>query len=495
MSSLVVYSPEGERTFVEIDRYPFTIGRQPDSALVLYDQRISRSHAHVIQSDEGLRIEDLESRHGLFINGTRVENHLLRAGDLIEFGIGNSYQLQFVAEPGAALPDPFSRLREVLEIARSFERTSSPHVVLESVVDAALRIIGAERGFLFQRRGGALEMLASRDDRGSPLTEESLRVPKRLIEEALDTRREAFAMNFEGDDGIDPGQTVVMLELRSSVFVPLPRTHGLLYFDSRAERANLAMGNRELLETLALEASAAIENARSLEEERHRRKLEEELSIARVIQQNLLPKELPKDGWIRAAGSSRPSRAVGGDYYDVLTLDPDRRGIVMADVSGKGVSAALLASLLQGAILTNGDSIDGLFSRLNRFLLDRTGGEKYATMFYAILDRTGMLTYANAGQCPPLLVRADGSVEELNATGVPIGLIEGAEHAMEQKMLFPGDKLVAFSDGFAESLPVSMVGKLSHLGAAEIQAELLKRCVPEAPEDDETLLVVEFSPD
>lgn len=493
MALLVVYSPLGEKTYAELNQFPFVIGRHADNNLVLDDQRISRSHARIVQDKSEFKIEDLESRHGLYINGSPLEEHCLHSGDVIEFGIPNSYRLQFVGELGDVAQNPLTRLREILKIARSFERTSSPQVLLESLVDTALEIIGAERGFLFQLRNNHLEMVAARDDRGKPLNESSLRVPRRLLAEAFETRREPFVMNFEG--GVtDPSQTVILLELRSSVFVPLPRARGLLYFDSRAERADLAMGNRELLETLALEASSALESARSLEEEHGRRRLEEELSIARGIQQNLLPKELPKDGWLRAAGSSRPSRAVGGDYYDVLTLAPDRRAIIMADVSGKGVSAALLASLLQGAILMSGESIDRLFARLNEFLLERTQGGKYATIFYGVLEENGNLTYANAGQCAPLLLRADGSSEALDATGVPIGLIEGAEHQIEHRTLQPGDKLVAFSDGFAESLPAAVVRELAHLDAAGIEAELLKQCKPDAPEDDQTLLVVEFRP-
>lgn len=496
MSSLVVHSPDGEKSFVKIDKFPFTIGRQPDNSLILPDQRISRAHARMIRKEKSIWIEDLNSRHGLFVNGSRIESQPLQSGDLITFGAARTYQIQFVSDPESAVPDLFARLRGVLETAQTFERTSSPQLVFESLIDTALRIIGAERGFLFQQNQDELRMLAARDDRGAPLSESSLRVPRRLIEEALTTRRDAFAMNFEGGDGPDPGQTVMMLELRSSVFVPLPRARGLLYFDSRAERADLAMGNRELLETLALEASAAVENARSLEEERHRRKLQEELAFARAIQQSLLPKELPHDGWLKAAGTSEPSREVGGDYYDVFPLDGQRYAIVMADVSGKGVSAALLASVLQGAILMGEDRILPLFSNLNRFLLERTGGEKYATMFFAVLHRDGTFTYANAGQSPPLIVRGDGSAETLDATGVPIGLLENAEHSVETKILKPGDKLVAFSDGFAESLPADSFKDLHHLDVTGIQGELLKRrCPPDAPEDDQTLLVIEFRPD
>ena len=113
------------------------------------------------------------------------------------------------------------------------------------------------------------------------------------------------------------------------------------------------------------------------------------------------------DGWFRAAGSSQPSTQVGGDYFDVRQIRPDLWAAVVADVSGKGVSSALLAGLLQGVFLmasANPDDLEGMLSALNWFLLERTRGEKYATVFYCTLNASGMLRYANAGHCAPFLV-------------------------------------------------------------------------------------------
>src|SRR5262249_42490896 len=162
-----------------------------------------------------------------------------------------------------------------------------------------------------------------------------------------------------------------------------------------------------------IEASTVLENARLLEEERGKQQIEEELRVARTIQQSLLPGKLPTDGWMRAAGSSVASRAVGGDYFDVIQVNPNCWSAVVADVSGKGVGSALLASLLQGALVAATDRPEALgarIERLNRFLLDRTSGEKYATVFYCLVDAIGRLHYVNAAHCPPLVVRAGGAV-------------------------------------------------------------------------------------
>jgi len=231
-------------------------------------------------------------------------------------------------------------------------------------------------------------------------------------------------------------------------------TVGVLYLDSRLAAADMAGGNRELLQTLAMEASTVLENARLLEEERAKQRMEEELKVARDIQQSLLPPTLPSAGWLRAAGSSVASAQVGGDYYDVMAVNERCWGAVVADVSGKGVSSALLAALLQGALIPASDHADVLarrMGRLNAFLIDRTGGEKYATVFYCLLDQSGRLDYVNAAHCPPIVVRPSGETVELEATGVPVGLLEGSTYDLAGRQLSPGDKLVIYTDGVTEA--------------------------------------------
>jgi serine phosphatase RsbU (regulator of sigma subunit) len=145
---------------------------------------------------------------------------------------------------------------------------------------------------------------------------------------------------------------------------------------------------------------------------------------------------------------------VGGDYFDVTPVDPHCWSVVVADVSGKGVSSALLASLLQGALITGTGSPEALarrVTRLNQFLLDRTGGSKYATLFYSLLHDNGLLSYVNAAQCPPIVIRANGERVELEATGMPVGLMEGAEFTVEELRLAPGDHVVIYSDGVTEA--------------------------------------------
>ncbi len=490
-ASLIVIDPNGHRARVPVDPLPFRIGRAPDSHLILRDSRVSRNHARIFVIDGEYWIEDCQSRHGTFVNESRITKAALRNSDRIDFGAQDSYTLIFaldgvelkrlmeqvtMAEKTPALHGvggSLAKLRAILDLARTLQSSFSINEVLTSVVDTALAITGAERGFLLLRSDGGLETRVARHRHGHNLHEDELRVPRQVIHRALQHRRELLFMNFDsvGAGGAPPQSSIADLELRSVVCVPLVRirtgqgdattvlaagseTVGVLYMDSRGAAADLAGGNRELLQTLAIEASTVLENARLLEEERAKQQMEEELRLARTIQQSLLPARLPSEGWLRAAGSSVASRLVGGDYFDVMRVNPHCWSVVVADVSGKGVGSALLASLLQGALITATEHAEVLghrVERLNRFLLDRTGGEKYATVFYALLNRSGRLSYVNAAHCPPLILRAGGEQTALDATGVPVGLLESAEFVVAEASLLPGEKLVIYTDGVTEA--------------------------------------------
>jgi len=489
-ASLVVVDPNGHRSRTQIEPLPFHIGRQPENNLIIRDSRVSRTHARILNEGGEYWLEDCGSRHGTYVNGQKVTRHQLRNSDKIEFGAQDSYQLIFaldgaelkrlmeqMAAPektaGVVVGGNLGKLRAILDLARTVQSSFSVDDVLASVVDTALTITGAERGFLMLRAGAGLETRIARHKRGHHLNESDLRVPREVIRRALEHRRELLYMNFDPLAGEEthPQSSIADLELRSVICVPLVRirtgqgdatsvlstggeTVGVLYMDSRLSAADMTGGNRELLQTLAIEASTVLENARLLVEERTKQTLEEELRLARTIQQSLLPGKLPTGGWLSAAGSSLASHEVGGDYYDVTPVHANCWSVVVADVSGKGVSSALLASLLQGALITATDhpgSMGRRMARLNRFLIDRTGGEKYATIFYGLLNESGRFSYVNAAHCPPLVVRADGVAMELDATGMPVGLLEAAEFTVAEQQLAPGDRVIIYSDGVTEA--------------------------------------------
>jgi len=495
-ATLVVIDPNGRRIRVPLFPFPFRMGRAPDNNLVLRDTRISRNHAQIARVDRlsdpsaqgHFVIEDLGSRHGTWVNGERIEkSRPLEGSERIEFGVPDGYQIHFTrtgeeirklldrpsADTGRTGSTNLEKLRAVLEVARSLQSSFSTDDVLNTVLDAALAVTRAERGFLLLfNEERELQVRSARSNGGGDLPPDELRVPRRLIQQALESRRDLFSMSFDPSaaDGLSPGNTITDLELRSVVCVPLVHVNlsgsgatqllstakanaGVLYMDSRLTAVDLAGGNRELLQTLAIEASTVLENARLLEEQRAKQRIEEELDVARRIQHSLMPRRLPVEGWFVVRGSSESSHQVGGDYFDVVAIGPETWSLVVADVSGKGVSSALLASFLQGAFLSASATTDipEVLSRINTFLSDRAEHGKYATMFYSKLDSSGRLTYANAGHCAPLLVRMTGEIEKLEATSLPVGLVAGAQFGLSYRDLRPGDRIVLYTDGVTEA--------------------------------------------
>jgi len=545
-AALVVLNPSGQRTRTAIEALPFLIGRQPDNNLVLRDNRASRTHARIIAEEGQYVLEDLDSRHGTWVNGERVARHVLRNSDRIDLGVPESYQLTFTLEAGeinrimdkisstsgtAGMGDNnLAKLRSLVEVARALQNSLSTQEVLTAVVDAALAVTGCERGFLLLRKGDTLEVSVSRDLAGQPLDASDLRVPTSVIQRALNSRRELLSMSFNpGQETMEAlDRSVAALELRSAVCVPLvlvqsgsmeetriashaQQTVGLLYLDSRMSPADLSAGNREVLTTLAIEASTILQNARLMEDQRAKLRMESELKIARDIQQGLAPVSLPSEGWFRAAGSSWASNEVGGDYFDVRQVSADVWAAVVADVSGKGVSSALLASLLQGAFLmASGDfaEIEPTMSHLNRFLLERARGEKYATVFYCMVNSDGLLSYANAGHCAPFLVSSDGRLRKLHTSGMPVGMLEEAQFQVVQMQLETGDKIVIYSDGLTEAENAAgeffdterlrnCLRENASLGAAELHKVLLSTLDVFVEggviRDDITALVLEYT--
>ncbi len=486
---LLVEPHSGECMQVPVSSDSFVVGRLQDCDLTLRDSRISRRHVRIGLEDGECSVEDLGSRHGLTVNGERVGSAKLVVGDRIGFGIEDSYHLTVCDAGSPEVPllrrvsgfsdsrsrtGTLGRLAAVLDVARTMEVSEGVGPVFEAVVEAALTIARADRAFLLLRDDdGNLEVKAARDSSGGDREPDDLKVPRSIIADALDRRQELFSVSVgqSGDtDGIDPGNTASELDLRSALCVPILRmrigqssetsvistkkdTLGVLYMDTRDPEVRLADGNQALLQTLAIEISTVLENARLIEEEREKRRLEHEILMARGIQRALLPAALPSEGWLVARGHCESSSQLGGDYYDLMQVAPDKWAAVLADVSGKGIAASILASLLQGAFFLGAgpeDSLSGTLQRINRYLCERSDQLRFATVFVLTIDERGEVRWSNAGHCPAILVRSNGEIERLEPTSRPVGLFDDAEFAEDACRLLSGDKLVIYSDGVSE---------------------------------------------
>ena len=535
--SLLVEQPSGECLQIPVNRSPFVIGRLKDCDLTLADKRISRRHAQLRLERGGIAIEDLGSRHGTIVNGESVRRSRLAVGDRIGFGVEDSFVvtvcegrspqtrlLKRVSEIGAGPPrtGALGRLSAVLEVARTMELASGVEEVFEAVVEAALSIAGADRAFLLLRDpSGQLQVKVARHASGERGSAAQLELPLAHIADALERRPDLFAISLDSpqgsaEDASRSALCVPILRMRigldqeTSVISAKDDTLGMLYMDAENPDLRLAEGNQALLHALAIEISTSVENARLIEEERQKRRLEHELEMARNIQRSLLPATLPSEGWLVAKGHSEASSQLGGDYYDLMQVAPGRWAAVLADVSGKGASASILASLLQGAFFLGSGSdvsLSGTLRRINRYLCDRSERTRFATVFAATIAHDATMRWSSAGHCPAILVRPTGDYELLSPTSRPVGLFDDADFPEEVCQLEPGDKLVVYSDGvtelrntraelYGERRLIEAASELAYLDTGEFFDALLAQ-VSEfgsaAPrEDDLTLVVLGF---
>jgi len=212
----------------------------------------------------------------------------------------------------------------------------------------------------------------------------------------------------------------------------------------------------ELTHAIEAERRTAVEK---LEAER---RVSQEMEIATQVQSRLFPQTQPRMSFLEYAGACLPARAVGGDYYDFLQLGPDRLGLVVADVAGKGIAAALLMANLQANLRSQFvlalEQPERLLQKVNRLFCDNTPDGTFATLFFADYDdSSGYLRYVNCGHLCGLLIRRDGSVERLSSTCTVLGVFKTWECAVNESSLRPGDLLALYTDGVTESMDHALV--------------------------------------
>jgi sigma-B regulation protein RsbU (phosphoserine phosphatase) len=487
---LDVVASDGSRRSVRVTAFPFSIGRGGGigNHLQLPDGRISRRCAAILSENGRFHLEDCGQRGGIFVNGQKIARHALEDGDVIAFGVEGAYEVTFRSSADDASvqqliariegmvgsdtsPGGLSKINLLLEATMLLHSHLPLDAVLGTMLDHAISITGADRGLLLEPDpSGSLRVRLARRSGGLRLSPEGLAPSQTAVRLALKKQSSVITEDLnEADSKLQGAQSIVAQSLRTIVAIPLyamirarspeSETHlrrgdflGLAYLDSRRPAAFSKL-ERQILDALAVEAASILDNARLVERERQRQRLEQEISIARDIQQALLPRGFHDFPHLTIIGTSTPCLAVGGDYFDVFPLSDDRTAFLIADVSGKGLGAALLTTMLQGAFsgMTIGDDPARVFNHLNRFLCQHAEISRYATMFFGILDRSGHLEFINAGHPSPLLLRQGHIAEPFTEGSVPVGLIKGAQYVAACVELQPGDTLVLFSDGVTEA--------------------------------------------
>ena len=509
----------GQAKTVLIDTLPFTIGRQPDRNLCLATPQISREQATILCDAEGFLIEDPGSRYGTHINGERKDKARLKSGDRIRLGASDIELLFLAAENQplasvatssiAAIEAGGSELEKLslfLEAAQIFNTTSVLNDVLGTVLKYTLRLTCAERGFVFLGDSPTnLHLECGLNAAGVALADDS-KISRSIVRNAAASGHEFFVGDVSGDGREIGTESMVAFELISVIAIPLRGRNsdqllGLLYLDSRSRTNPLNRVSKDILHAIATEAAKLVENAALVQAQREGEILRNELEMASSIQHSIIPAELPTFSYAKLAGKTVPCTSVGGDFYDVIPVK-DGFVAILADVSGKGMAAALLASIIQGmmyAQLMSGASLVDTVSTLNTFLCSRVSGQKYVTLVALHCKEDGAAELINGGHVSPVLI-TDGQAVEIEDGDMPVGLFEDTEFHSVSLDLQRGSRVVLMSDGVSEAEnPEGIQFATTHMNQDMIGAEPIldvfasmhKFCAGAPAHDDSTMLVID----
>jgi phosphoserine phosphatase RsbU/P len=534
LPTLKYSDPDGEHCF-PLAGQSTSIGRSPDQDLVLREAYVSRRHALITRSNDTIEIVDQNSSHGTFKNGVRVDRAVLKSGDYLQFGSLNSAVFHFYLPAHGADSSPSSlaadllsalsvfaptdknieqpvrdmeRLNFLLNAARQLNAGGAITDIFRALLKLSIQLTGVERGFVFLREDGEMRLALGLRNDGTIVDEDST-VSRRAMQKAIESQSKYSVSDTLADDSAAGWASVMANSIRCIYCIPL-RKHispaepnrllGLLYLDSQIGVGSLSEIDHQVLDTVATEAATLLHNALLADTELKARHAAEELAVAAAIHSSLMSITLPTLSYAVLRAKSVPCLAIGGDFYDAIALD-DCVSVAIADVSGKGVPAAIVAATLQGiihALMLTGQSLPEIAALVNRFLCTRQVG-KYATMILLKLFPDGRVEHINCGHIPPLLI-TNSETRHLEGNNLIVGLIPEATYTSYECNLQRGDRVLLTTDGITEAEDKTGrqfgddgVASLVHLSSLDAMLEHLARFQASSEaQDDWTLLDVRY---
>lgn len=548
-AQLKIMNRFGVTRILPLSKAVFTIGRKAENDLQLLSDTVSRQHAEIVYEDDTYYLIDVGSKRGTYVNDQRIERCALHHQDRLRIGGEDEQQIIFLddsvenasaifsSSPNLTLSSPskdrapitsaneeLQKLARFVEVNQAFKFSMTPDDVLCLIVDAAIEITRAERGFLMLLNAeGNLEFKVARDRSRNWILGNEFEMSRSVVEESFKQNRSVIINDSKVTMAGLPRDSVRNLDLRSIACIPLRRFQmtenmdattilkrdviGVLYVDSNVSGGMLTQTSLKLLESLAFEATKSLESVRLMHEEAEKKNLEVELGMAREVQIALSPSAIKAMEHFEVAASSVPSRYVGGDFYDLIPMKDGRFVFALGDVSGKGVAAALLAAMAQGALqvqFASNHSLTEVITSLNKVLAQRSESNRFITLFCAVLDGEGHLTYINAGHNLPILARTTSETETLTTRSVLLGAFDFVEYKPRQTRLNPGDVVVMYTDGvteavnsdnemFGEDRLEELVKQSVNLSAEQIKQRILDEVISFTrglPQGDDITLIV-----
>ncbi|MDX2269104.1 MAG: SpoIIE family protein phosphatase [Bryobacter sp.] len=482
---LVIRNQDGSARQVPLEEGRIGLGRATTNELCYPDDfGLSRQHlAFELENGQWI-VRDLGSKNGTLFNGFRISAPTpISDGDVINAG-----HLQINVSGGAETVDTMNHTVVFVEQAEveaapsntvvanlselkagqsvSSERHAEALVragrelaghrplseLFQLILDLSVEAVGGARAVLMVTEGGELRPKANLG--------EGFRISKTVRDQVISDKRSLLVRDTSSDELFKMQASIVLQRVKSFMAVPLQTNEkviGLLYIDQPDITREFTPEDLSLLTVMANVAAIRIEHARLNEVEQAERLMAKELSQAGEIQRRLLPASAPQVPGLDLAGLNIPCRTVGGDYFDYFALPDGQVALVVGDVAGKGMPAAMLMSSLQARLqilLETSDSPAFIVQKLNKSIAANCPDNRFITFFLAFLNpATGEVRYTNAGHNPPLLIRSGALPEQLQGGGIILGILPIAQYAEHTTVMNPGDTLVLFSDGVSEAMP------------------------------------------
>lgn len=496
----------GKRHPLDSQQGTYMLGRHPDCQIIVDVGAVSRYHAMITVDNGQYYVEDNKSRNGTYLNNEFLrERTALRNGDQLRV-CDVDFTFHFDAEPdkvipakmveldsssgsslGAVLVDdmkdsgstimskldvssdgtrvqltasPQVKLKALMEIAKNLGGAISLDSVLPRVLEGLFRIfVQADRGFVVLRDNkGTLVPMWTKVRRES--SDDQHRISRTIVNQVMESKEAILSADAASDERFQMSQSIADFRIRSMMCAPLLDSEnnamGVLQVDTLDQRKRFQQEDLEVLASVATQSGIAIDNARLHEEALRRREIERDLNVAHRVQQGLLPRNAPAVEGYTFFDYYEPANHVGGDYFDYIRLPDGRFAVIVADVVGHGIAAALMMAKVSAEAKFSLASLDEADKALNQ-LNDTICGlelDRFVTMIMVLIDpQTHQATIVNAGHMAPIWKKSNGEIAEPGADlrGLPIGINPGIQYAKATIQLEPGDSLTLYTDGINEA--------------------------------------------
>lgn len=515
MTRLIIESGPNKGMIFPLSDKVSSIGRSAANTVHINDKRISRLHAEIYFKDDEYYIRDLESKNGTHVNGILISgSYKLSSNDSIKMGettiiFDNEAPSQIskkskkqketteitthsvkivrdedwiqMEEIYATKSDPYfdkvelktpvptidlkeysKKLAILYQIADSIRSILNLDDLLEKIIDTVIRIIPADRGVLLLFDENTNELIPKVIRAKGTDSGEEIIISESIVEKSIKEKVSILVSDANTDKRFSASESIVFEKIHSAICAPIickDDVLGVIYLDSRTRFVSFAQDELELLTSISNQSALAISNAKLHTKIVEQKAFEKEMEIARNIHRNLLPKEPPEIPNFEIAALNVAAKKVSGDYYDFIPLPDGRWAIIIADVSGKGVPAALLISMVRSHFRTQSllmpiKNIFEIVSTANKMICKETSDNMFVALVYGMLNgNNGEFEYINAGHTYPILFKKNKNfdTETLEVGGCFLGIEESTKYKVDKITFERGDILLLFTDGVTDA--------------------------------------------